>query len=354
MADKTEAPSSRRLEKAREEGQSARSIELNTAAIMLIGMLLLQGPGKGLVDAFKSMMVQSLSAAAKPDLAQNWLSTTYLNDLSLVGPALLIVLAGLMVSGSVVTLVQTNFLWASKKLGFHLDRLNPVNNIKRMFSMQGLVELGKALLKLVVVGWVAYSFLQENMSKLMQLSQMELQVGIATWVDLGFALGMRVGAIYLVLAIADYIYQRRHFINGLKMTKEEVKQEYKEQEGDPFIKGRIRQQMRRLARMRMMSSVPKANVVVTNPTHLAVAIQYDHATMAAPRLVAKGASLVAQRIKNIAAEHNIPIVENVPLARAIYRTVEVDQEIPPELYAAMAEILVYVYHLKGQKPVFAS
>jgi flagellar biosynthesis protein FlhB len=353
MADKTEAPSGRRIEKAREEGQVARSVELNTAAIMLVGMLLLQGPGKSLIDSFKTLILQAILTAPKADLTPQWLSTTYINDLTLVAPGLLIVLSGLLVVGSVVTLVQTGFLWSTKKLGFHFDRMNPLTNLKRIFSGQGLIELGRALLKLTVVGWVAYSYLQENMSKLMQLSQMDLGNGISTWAELGFALSIRVGSIYLVLAIADYIYQRWHYMNGLKMTKEEVKEEYKEQEGNPFIKGRIRQQMRKLARMRMMSNVPKANVVITNPTHLAVAIQYDHASMAAPKLVAKGASLVALRIRGIAEEHGIPVIENIPLARAIYKTVDIDQEIPPELYAAMAEILVYVYHLKGQKPVFA-
>ena len=354
MADKTEAPSHRRIEKAREEGQVARSIELNTAAIMLVGMLLLQGPGQQLIGAFKTLIVQSITALPKADLTPEALGATYTNDLSLIAPGLLIVICGLMVTGAVVTLAQTRFLWSTKKLGFHLDRLNPLNNLKRLFSGQGLIELGRALLKLVVVGWAAYGFLQENMPTLMQLSQMNLGNGLATWASLGFALGLRVGAVYLVLAIADYAYQYWHYMRGLRMTKEEVKEEYKEQEGNPFIKGRIRQQMRRLARMRMMANVPKANVVVTNPTHLAVAIQYDHASMAAPKVVAKGAALVAQRIKAIAAEHDIPCVENVPLARAIYKTVEIDQEIPPELYAAMAEILVYVYKLKGQKPVFAS
>jgi flagellar biosynthetic protein FlhB len=191
------------------------------------------------------------------------------------------------------------------------------------------------------------------MSTLMMLGQMELSYGLGVWVELGFGLCTRVASVYLVVAIADYIYQRWQYTRGLKMTKEEIKEEYKQQEGDPMLKGRIRAQQRKMARMRMMSNVPKASVVITNPTHLAVAIQYDHDSMVAPKVVAKGAHLVAFRIADIARENGVPVVQNIPLARAVFQAVEIDQEIPPELYAAMAEILVYVYRLKGQKPVFA-
>jgi flagellar biosynthetic protein FlhB len=191
------------------------------------------------------------------------------------------------------------------------------------------------------------------MLTLMMLSQMSLSSGLTSWVDMGFGLCIRVASVYLVVAIADYIYQHWNYMRGLKMTKEEIKEEYRQSEGDPMLKGRIRQQQRKIARMRMMSNVPKANVVITNPTPLAVAIQYDHTNMTAPKVVAKGAHLVAFRIGDVAREHGIPVIQNIPLARAIYRTVEIDQEIPPELYAAMAEILVYVYRLKGQQPVFA-
>jgi flagellar biosynthesis protein FlhB len=195
--------------------------------------------------------------------------------------------------------------------------------------------------------------LQEKMSTLLMLSQMDLGIGLSTWVDLGFGLCIRVASIYLVVAIVDYVYQRWNYMRGLKMTKEEIKEEYKQSEGDPMLKGRIRSQQRKMARMRMMSNVPKASVVITNPTHLAVAIQYDQNNMVAPTVVAKGINLVAFRISDIARENDIPVVQNIPLARAIYTTVEIDQEIPPELYAAMAEILVYVYRLKGQQPEFA-
>jgi flagellar biosynthesis protein FlhB len=165
---------------------------------------------------------------------------------------------------------------------------------------------------------------------------------------------MRVATTYLLIAIADFLYQRWNYNRSMRMSKQEIKDEYIEQEGNPLIKGKIRQQQRRMARMRMMSAVPKANVVVTNPTHLAVAIEYDPDTMAAPKVVAKGAHLVAFRIVAIAKEHGVPVIENKPVARAIYRAVEIDQEIPQDLYSAIAEILVYVYRIKGQRPAFAN
>jgi flagellar biosynthesis protein FlhB len=354
MSDRTEAPTGQRINKAREEGQIARSVELNTAAIMLVGILLLQGPGKSLVDSFKSLLIQSIHTAPNVELNEAWISKASFDYLSLIAPTLLIILAVLLITGAAITLVQTKFLWASKKIGFDLNRINPLNNLKRIFSPQGWIELLRSLLKLGVVGWAAYGYLQENLNPLMQLGLMDLGSGLGKWTELAFGLAMRIATAYLVLAIADYLYQRWNYLRGLKMTKEEIKEEYKQQEGDPYIKSRIRAQMRKLARMRMMSNVPKANVVITNPTHLAVAIQYDHASMTAPKVVAKGAHLVAFRIVDIAKEHGIPVIQNIPLARAIYRTVEIDQEIPPELYAAMAEILVYVYRLKGKQPVFAN
>jgi flagellar biosynthesis protein FlhB len=245
-------------------------------------------------------------------------------------------------------MAQTGLLWASKRVGFHFDRLNPLKGLKRMFSSQGLVELIKALFKLLVVGWVAYSFLKSRAMDVLLLGQMDLVSAVGSWTSLGISLAMRVGAAYLTLALIDYAYQRYTVTKSLRMTKEEVKEDMKSSEGDPFIKARIRGQMRRMARMRMMQQVPKADVIITNPTHLAVAVRYNAQDMAAPVVVAKGADRVAERIKEIGRENRVPIVENKPVARALYGAVDIDQEIPPELYVALAEVLAYVYRMRGQ------
>jgi flagellar biosynthetic protein FlhB len=265
-------------------------------------------------------------------------------------PKLGLLLAVVLLTGMVVTLIQTKFLWSSKRSKFDFHKINPLEGFKRIFSGQGLVELGKALLKLGLIGWIAYSFLQGRISDLLWMGNVDLNSGIQAWIDMATALAVRVGVVYLLLAIADYVYQRYRFMKSMKMSKQEVKEDFKRSEGDPFLRNRIRSQQRAMARNRMMSNVPKASVVITNPTHLAIAIEYNPDKMSAPKVLAKGAFEIAQRIVKIAKENNIPIVQNIPLARAIFKTVDVEQQIPADLYIAVAEVLAYIYRLKGNKP----
>jgi flagellar biosynthesis protein FlhB len=272
-----------------------------------------------------------------------------INVLSKLG----VFLAAVLAVGMVITLAQTKFLWSSKRTKFDFKKINPIEGFKRIFSGQGLVELAKALLKLGTIGWVAYSFLKSKVEALLWLCNMDLASGIQGWIDLAMALAVRVGSTYLILAIADYAYQRYRFMKQMKMSKEEVKEDFKRSEGDPFLKNRIRSQQRALARNRMMSNVPKASVVITNPTHLAIAIEYNADQMTAPKVLAKGAFEVAQRIVNIARENKIPVVQNIPLARAIFKSVDVEQQIPPDLYIAVAEVLAYIYRIKGNSPQHA-
>jgi flagellar biosynthetic protein FlhB len=254
------------------------------------------------------------------------------------------------VTGVAVNFAQTGLLWASKRIGFDFTRLNPLTGLKRIFSLQGLVEMFKALLKLLIVGWMAYSFLRDHATDMLTLGQTDLSSALLHWTELATALGMRVGLAYFALALADYAYQRWQYMKNLRMTKEEVKEDFKRSEGDPFIRARIRAQQRRMVRMRMMANVPKADVVITNPTHLAVAVQYNAQEMRAPKVLAKGAHHAAERIVEIARSHKIPVVQNIPVARALYHAVDIDQEIPPELYVALAEVLAYVYKLRGKVP----
>ncbi|HEX2980243.1 MAG TPA: EscU/YscU/HrcU family type III secretion system export apparatus switch protein, partial [Anaerolineaceae bacterium] len=295
------------------------------------------------------VLVSSVVDMPRETLTDVWVRDWTIRQVSLLLPGMAAILFGLLVTGVAITFAQTGFLWSTKRIGFDFKRVNPMEGFKRIFSSQGLIELARALLKLGVVGWVAYSFLRGQISDLLQLSQMDLASGLQRFTSMAISLATRVGWVYLILAAADYAYQRWRYMRSMRMTKEEVKEDFKRSEGDPFLRSRIRAQQRRIARNRMMSRVPKANVVVTNPTHFAVAIEYDPARMSAPRVVAKGAYAIAQRIVALARENNVPVVQNIPLARSLYRTVELEQEIPPDLYAAMAEVLAYVYRLRGTR-----
>jgi flagellar biosynthesis protein FlhB len=347
--ERTEAPTSKRLSEARNRGQIARSQELNTAAALMVGFLLLRNSGAQLLIGVQELLKQTLSSLPSGDLTGAGLRQLIVLDALKVLPNLGIILVTLMVTGVAVTLAQTGPLWASKRIGVDFGKVNPLTGLKRIFSLNGVVELVRAILKLVVVGWAAYSYLSGRVQDLVSLSQHDLGTSVAIWADMAYNLGLRVGGAYVILAFADYMYQRWHLMRSLKMTKEEVKEEAKQQEGNPLIKGQVRQRARRLARMRMMTKVPKADVVITNPTHFAVALQYQRQSMAAPRVVAKGAAFIAQRIREIAQENNVPIVENPPVARALYATVDLEQDVPPELYVAVAEVFAFIYNMKSKR-----
>jgi flagellar biosynthetic protein FlhB len=349
MAEKSEAPTGRRMQEARDRGQVLHSIEFNAAFGLLGGTWLIQGPGAQLVQSLNTMFIEAFSGIQAYEVSELWLIHLLSKEIGAVLLPLGQIVLGLMVIGLVVTFAQTGLSFSDKRKLFDFSRVNPISGFKRLFSSDGLFNLLKALIKLLVVGWVAYSFLRVNMEKMLALGQLDLRSGVSDWVSLAIAMMWRVGIAYLILAIIDYIYQRWQFYKNLRMTKEEVKEEYKSSEGDPAIKGRIRQQQQQMARRRMMSAVPKADVIITNPTHYAVAVKYDSHSMQAPRVLAKGTLLVAQRIVDIARNHTIPVVQNIPLARTLYAAVDIDQEIPSELYMAMAEVLAYVYRLRDRK-----
>ena len=346
MSDKTEAPSPRRMQEARERGQVARSVDLGAAFSLMAGIWLLQGQGSNLLQGFAGMVTGSIARLPKLDLTQQKIWDIAIEDVSMIITPFVSIILTLMAIGVGLSLAQTGFIWATKRKFVDFSRVNPLSGIKRMFSTGGLVELLKSLSKLLVVGWVAYSYLTKNVDALLVLSQMDLMAGLTKWASLAFGLVWQVGGAYLVIAIADYLWQRRQFMNQMKMSKQEVKEEYKQSEGDPHVKARIRAIQRQVSRRRMMAAVPKAQVVITNPTTLAIAIGYESETMTAPKVMAKGAHLMAQRIVEIAKNNQVPVVQNIPLARAMYKNVEIDQEIPPEMYMAMAEVLAYVYRTK--------
>ncbi len=349
MADKTEAPTPHRLEEARKEGQVVRSQELNTAVLILVGAYLLRGPGAQLGQAFKDMVTQLIIALPGAELSVEWLRGTVFSFAGQILAPFGLILVVLLFTGAGLTLGQTQFLWAGKKIGFDFKRVNPLEGFKRIFSKHGLIELLRSLLKLAWVSWAAYGFLRSVFFELMTFTQVEMGVAVGRFIEFAISLALRIGGMYLVLAVADYAYQRWDLYRNLRMSKEDIKEESKRSEGDPLLKSRVRGMQRQMARGRMMANVPKATVVVTNPTHLAIAIEYQEG-MRAPKVLAKGPYRVAERIVKLARENHIPVVQNIPLARAIYKTIEIGQEISPDLYLAMAEVLAYVYKLKGKAP----
>ncbi|WP_412526915.1 flagellar biosynthesis protein FlhB [Burkholderia lata] len=344
--DKTEAATPRRREKAREEGQVARSRELASFALLAAGFYgawLLAGPSGGHLQAM-------LRGAFTFDRATAFDTNRMLSaagSASLEGfAALLPILALTGVAALLAPMALGGWLISSKTFELKFDRLNPISGLGRIFSIQGPIQLGMSLAKTLVVGGIGGIAIWRSKDELLALATQPLGVALPDALHLiAVCCGTTVAGM-LVVAALDVPYQIWQYNKKLRMTKEEVKREHRENEGDPHVKGRIRQQQRAIARRRMMAAVPKADVVVTNPTHFAVALQYTDGEMRAPKVVAKGVNLVAARIRELAAEHNVPLLEAPPLARALYHNVELEREIPGSLYSAVAEVLAWVYQLK--------
>lgn len=344
--EKTEAATPRRVEKAREDGQVARSRELTTFLLLLGGIGGLWGMGGMLYDQLGTVMEQAFLFERQHAFD----SAAMLAHFWVLGERTLFALLPLFVLMTVLALAAPSLLGglliSAKSLQPQLSKLNPLKGLKRMFSTQALAELGKAIAKSLLVGSVAVFFLKAHIGELMSLAEMPLQQALASALRLAaLACGLIVLALIVVVGI-DVPYQLWSHAKKLRMSKEEIRRESKESDGDPHVKGRIRAQQQAMARSRMMSKVPTADVIVTNPTHYAVALSYQEGQMGAPRVVAKGAEAVAARIRELGREHGVPLLEAAPLARALYYHVDLDREIPAELYTAVAEVLAWAYRLK--------
>jgi flagellar biosynthetic protein FlhB len=253
-----------------------------------------------------------------------------------------------LIAAMAPTFLQTGFLISFERIEPKLEKISPLKGLERLFSLRSIAEFGKGLLKIAVVGAAATMLLLPSMEKIYQMPSLSMADLMIVIQDLTIRLLLGVLAIMTVVAAVDFLYQRFEFLKSMRMSRQEIRDELKQTEGDPMVKGRLRQIRMERARKRMMANVPKADVVITNPTHFAVALSYNPEEMAAPRVVAKGADLIAARIRAVAEENEIPVVENPPLARALFATVDLDQEIPAEHYRAVAEIISYVFRLKGQ------
>lgn len=347
--ERTEEATPHRLQKAREEGQVVRSQELTTFVLLMAAGagLLFMGPGlmEQLLKIMKAGMQLDRDLAFQPDLMLNRLYELSFEGLIAMGPMLLL----LIIVAFCAPMLLSGWLVSSKALMPDFNRIDPIKGIGRIFSMRSLVELAKAIAKAVVIGGVATLVIWQNKDAVMGLLILSVDTGINHTADLlSMSFLLIVAAMILIVAI-DVPFQIWEHAKQLRMTKEEIRKESKENEGDPMVKGRIRALQREAARRRMMSEIPKADVIVTNPTHYAVALRYKSESMRAPTVVAKGVHLLAARIREVAEEHRIPILEAPPLARALYYHVELESEIPEKLYAAVAEVLAYVFQLKRYK-----
>lgn len=350
--EKTEPATAKKLREAREDGKVAKSKELTAAFDLIVLFLVLKvfisTVGEGFLETFYYVynLIPDFLAINAMDVSggavRSFFIPILLQMLKIVAPFFLF---GFTVT-VIVSILQVGWKISTKPMQPKLDRFNPVSGFQRIFSKDALFELFKSILKIGVIVYVAYTSIKDEADNIFILYDVSLNQALALCGDVIINAGMKISLVYLVVGIADFIYQKFRFNEDMKMTKQEVKDEYKNTEGNPEIKGRQRQRMREASTRRMMQDVPKADVVITNPTHLAVAIKYDPDVNRAPIVLAKGEDFLAQKIKDAAKENQIEIVENKPLARMLYANVEVGNEIPPELYQAVAEILAMVYNSK--------
>lgn len=348
--DRTEPATGKRREEARSRGQVARSQELSSALLLLTATLVLYLLGgqllSGLVGLMRHHLGQVLGVQLTPTQAHSVVLNTGLQTAMVLAPFM----GALVLVALVSNVAQVGFMINSSALSFKWERLNPAAGMKRLFAPgRLLMETGKSPLKFAVVGLLVYRTISAHLSEIPLLVEMA-PMQTLTWIgQLCFQLALRVSVAFLVMAAVDYGYQRWQFEKSIRMTKAEVKDEAKQADGDPAVKGKIKGMQRQAAMHRMMTDVPKADVVVVNPIHFAVAMQYDSTSMEAPKVVAKGARLVAKRIVAAAKANGVPIVEDPPLARALYRGVSIGQQIPIHLYKVVAEILSYVYQMSGKR-----
>lgn len=347
--EKSEKATPRRRKEAREKGNIPKSTEVNSAFVLIAGILGLRIFGPGLFAKLMRVMEVVFSQLTAIEITQQNVPDFALTGLKFAGLMIAPVVCMVLIAGLSANLIQSGFLLTSEPIKPKFSKISPLTGFKRMFSMRSLVELSKSLLKLTIIGIVGYLTLKAELNVYPYLIDQDVPQIVAFLGQVSFKLTIRASLILLILAAFDYAYQRFEFEKKLKMTKQEVKEEFKHTEGDPLIKSRIKSIQRERARQRMLSEVPNADVVITNPIHFAVALKYDANKMEAPTVVAKGARLIAEKIKKVAQEHHVPVIENQPLARILYRTTEVGALIPFELYKAVAEILAYVYKLKKKR-----
>lgn len=344
--EKTEDATPKKREEARKKGQIARSVEVNSVLVLfavftgfkLYGPYVYEQASLFLQTWFVNLTLQDIT-----------IETTYRLFLActlIFAKIMLPIMGTALLMGLAANYMQVGFLFTTETLNFNLNAINPISGFQRIFSKRALADLVKSLVKIGLVGYIAYGFIVDQIAILPTMMQSDLRNVFSYVGQMTFTLVVKIGFVLAILAFMDFLYQQWEYSQNLKMSKQEIKDEYKQIEGDPKVKAKIKERQRMMAMQRMMQDIPKADVIITNPTHFAIALKYDIKTMGAPVVIAKGQDLIAKRIKEIAGEHGITIVENKPLAQTLFKTTEIGSVIPADLYQAVAEVLAYVYRLK--------
>ncbi|MGM0844613.1 MAG: flagellar biosynthesis protein FlhB [Bacillota bacterium] len=346
--EKTEKATPKKRQDSREKGQTAKSQDVNTAVILLAVFLFLTFSASYTANIIYDLFRKSFQDYMIMDLTQGSFSLIFIEVMQqvaiLLGPIMLVAL----LAGIFSNYIQVGVLFTSKPLEPKLEKIDPIKGAKRIFSIRAIVELLKSILKIGFVGAITFVILWLNIEEVLSLPFKSIYDSMATMGSLTVQMGIAASLALLFLSVFDYLYQKYDFEKNIRMSKQDIKDEYKKSEGDPLIKSKIKQRQREMAMRRMMQEVPQADVVITNPTHFAIALKYDESKSDAPYVIAKGVDYMAQKIKFIANENEVIMVENRPLARSLYDSAEIGQAIPEEFFKAVAEILAYVYRMKNQ------
>lgn len=344
--ERTEEATPKRRDEAREKGQVAVSREVASAVVLGASLIYFYFGSGHLMDGIVEIMKTAFRDAGRVVLSQENFHALMITLVYKVFLLIFPLLLAVFLAGFLANALQVGFLFSWEAVQPKLSKIDPFKGLKRLFSLRSLVELVKSLFKISVVGLIAYLVIVKEIPGLFPLADQSIWGMIVFIGRVAFKIMMLTCFVLLIMALLDYIYQRWEFEKSIRMSQQEIKEEFKHTEGDPLIKSRIKRLQRDIARKRMMAGIPKADVVITNPTHLAIAIRYDQDNMNAPVVVAKGAGHIALKIKEIAAKHQIPIVENKPVAQVLYKIANIGDMIPADLYRAVAEILAYVYKQK--------
>jgi flagellar biosynthetic protein FlhB len=347
--ERTERATPKKRENARKKGQVAKSREASSVAVLLTGLVFLWFGSAGIGQRIMDLTRWSIMQSWRLDIDCGSVQVLTADMMYRVCVILFPLFISALFVGLLVNYMQVGFIFSAEAVQPKLSKIDPIQGFARLFSLKSFVELVKSILKILIVGFTVYLIFKGEMGRFILLTDQSVS-GILLYISgVLFRIVLGVCLVLIVLAVFDYIYQRWEFEKELKMTKQEIKDESKQSEGDPLIRARVKQLQRETAKKRMMANVPKAGVVITNPTHLAVALLYDQEHMSAPRVVAKGAGFIAGNIKDIARRNSVPIVENKPLAQVLYKKVGIDEMIPADLYRAVAEVMAFVYAIKMRR-----